>query len=98
MTVIVIVLVIIVIIAITMQMLHTDAGRAKSGPMGGCFASITKTARNNVLVVRSYKMWVLEGGVAHMYMYMYIYTCLDVYIYRYINMCMYMCVCIYRYT
>ena len=48
MTVIVIVFVIIVIIQITIRMLNTDTSHAKSGPMGGCFASITEAARNSV--------------------------------------------------
>ena len=36
------------IIEITIRILNTDTRHAKSGPMGGCFASITKTARNSV--------------------------------------------------
>ena len=42
MTVIVIVFVIIVRIEITIRMLSTDTSHAKSGPVRGCFASITK--------------------------------------------------------
>ena len=50
MTVIVIVFVILVIIKVTIRMLNTDTSHAKSGPMGGCFASITKKQHETVFL------------------------------------------------
>ena len=81
MTVIVIVFVIIVIIEITMRMLNTDTSHAKWAYAGMFRIHYKNSTKTMFLVVKSYKMWVLEGGSIYMYIdmlppqLMYLYIC-----------------------
>ena len=85
-TVVVLVFVIIVITEITIRMINTDTNtdsngsrrnfgcwwsHEKSGPMGGCFASTTKTARNSAFSGEIIQNVGVGGEVAYIHIYIY---------------------------